>query len=239
MIMRKLVLILTILALGISAAAQPRTEITEFQKLVGAGTTLVRGEQAEWYGFPANGTPYWTSAEFFDASIEVQGRTYYDVPVNIDAVTQRALVRVPGSQMSVSLAPERVARIDAGNRIFIGVGEGGPLSEGFYQVFGTGREKVYKGVRKVLSTSTDNVNGPAIGYYDEHYRYDLTRYFKIRTEYWFCSADGSYERVRNKGALLRKFGPRKKELRKKASAAGIDRLPFEKYCEALLRLAEL
>lgn len=236
--MRKFIFIIPIIAFCASAAAQPRAEVTEFQKLIGSGTTLVRGEQAEWYGFPANGTPYWSRPDFFNASIEVQGRTYYDVTVNIDAVEQRALVRVPGSQMSVSLAPSRVAHIDSDNLHFVGIGPDAAIPEGFFQVYGNGPERIYKAVHKVLSSSTDNVNGDVIGYYDEHYRYDITRYFKIRTEYWFCDAEGTFTRIRNKSSLLRCFGSRKKELRKRASATGVDRLPFDKYCDAILKLAE-
>ncbi|MBO4454958.1 MAG: hypothetical protein J5759_00750 [Bacteroidales bacterium] len=236
--MRRLLFLIPFLALGFSAAAQQRPEIIEFQKLAGSGSTLVRGEQAEWYGFPANGTPYWISPEFFTATIDVQGRVYYDVAVNIDAVTQRALVRVPGSQMSVSIMPSRVRRIESDGLLFVGMGPDGLLPEGFYQVFGNGPEKVYKAVHKVLSSSTDNVNGATIGYYDEHYRYDVTRYFKLRTEYWFCDADGALSRVRGKNALLGKFGSRKKELRKQAAAYAIDRLPFDQYCKALLELAQ-
>ena len=236
--MRKLLFLISILSFGVSAAAQQRAEVREFQELAGSGSTLLRGEQAEWYGFPANGTPYWSSPEFFNANIEVQGRMYYDMPVNIDAVTQRALVRVPGSQMSVSLTPTRVSRIIAGNSLYVGIGPDGPLQEGFYEVYGAGPERIYKSVYKVLSSSTDNVNGSAIGYYDEHYRYDVTRYFKIRTEYWFCSADGSFTRVRNKSGVLKCFGSRKKELRKLSVATGVDRLMFDQYCQAILKLAQ-
>ena len=236
--MRKHFFIIQFLAFTVCAAAQPHTEIAEFQHLAGAGSTLLRGEQAEWYGFPANGNPYWTSPDYVQGSIEVQGRTYYDVSVNVDAVAQRALVRVPGSYMSVSLAPARVGFIQTAGRRFVGIGPDGPLAEGFYQVIGEGSEKVYRSVYKVLSNSTDNVNGDAIGYRDPNYRYDLTRYFKIREEYWFRNSEGEFSRVRSKGALLRKFGPRKKEIRKKVAATGSGNLPFEQYCTVVLKVAE-
>ncbi len=236
--MNRFIIILSFLALCFSASAQNRAETVEFQQRAGIRTTLLRGEQAEWYGFPANGNPYWSSAEFFLGNIEVQGHVYYDVPLNIDAVTQRALVFVPGSQVAVALPPSRVSRIDADNLHFVGITGEGPLAEGFYQVLGDGDLKVYRAVHKHLTTTTDVANGELIGYYDSNYRYDVQRYFEIRSDYWFRSADGQFKRIRNKNALFRCFGDRRRELRKAAEAQKIDKLSFDKYCMVVLKLAE-
>lgn len=238
--MRNLFIIFCALAFCFSVSAQNRTEVTEFQKSAGNKTTLLRGEQAEWYGFPANGNPYWYSAEFFIGDIAVQGHVYYDVALNIDAVTQRALVLVPGSQVAVALPPSRVDRMVSGNLVFVGItGEGeGPLREGFYQVLGEGEEKVFRSVRKHLETSTDVVNGEHIGYNDPNYRFDVQRYFEIKSEYWFRSPDGQFTRIRNKSGLFRCFGDRRKELRRAADAQKIDRLSFDKYCMVVLKMAE-
>ena len=236
--MRRLSIILPLLAFCISASAQNRTEVTEFQDHAGIKSTLLRGEQAEWYGFPANGNPYWSSSDFFVGDIEVQGHVYYDVALNIDAVTQRAVVLVPGSQVAVALPPSRVNRIDVGNLHFVGITGEGPLKEGFYQVMGDGDVKIFRSVRKHLESSTDVVNGEHIGYNDPNYRYDVQRYFEIKSEYWFRSADGQFTRIRNKSSLFRCFGDRKRELRKKADAQKIDRLSFDKYCMVVLKMAE-
>ena len=226
-----------LLAFGQPCAAQDREEISAYQDEAGARMILFRGEQAESYTFLANGNPFWTSAEYRTGNIVVQGRSYYGVQVNLDAVQQRALVRVQGSPVAVSLAPARVSSIELENARFVGIGPGGALPEGFYQVFGTGAEKVFKAEHKYLASSADNVNGETIGYYDKNYRYDLTRYFALRTEYWFLDAEGNFSRVRGKGALLGKFGPRKKAIRKAMNGTGIDRLPFDAYCEAVLKIA--
>ena len=228
---------LLLLLLCIPAAAQPRSEIIDFQAAAEAQTTLFRGEQAEWYGFPANGTPYWSSPSFFTGSIEVRGRVYYDVTMNVDAVAHRALVQVPGSPMAVSLLPASVSRIDSDKFHFVGFGPDGPLAEGFYQVMGTGPEKVYKSVHKYLSSSTDNVNGAGIGYDDLNYRRDITRYFAIRTQYYFLDAQGVFHKIRSKNSLLARFGERKKALKKAVRETSIDKLPFDRYCEEVLKLA--
>lgn len=236
--MRHLSIILPLLACCVCLSAQNRTEVTEFQKHAGTKSTLLRGEQAEWYGFPANGNPYWHSADFFVGDIKVQGHVYYDVPLNLDAVAQRTLVLVPGSQVAVALPPSRVESIDSGNLHFVGITGGGPLREGFYQVLGDGEQKIYRSVHKHLATSTDNVNGELIGYYDNNYRYDVQRYFEIKSEYWFRHPDGQFTRIRNKSALFRCFGSRRRELRRAAEAQNIDRLSFDKYCMVVLKLAE-
>lgn len=236
--MRRLIIILSVFAFCISVSAQNRTEVTEFQKRAGIQSTLLRGEQAEWYGFPANGNPYWYSADYFIGDIEVQGHVYYDVALNIDAVTQRALVLVPGSQVAVALPPSRVSRIDSDNLHFVGITGDGPLSEGFYQVLGDGELKIYRAVHKHLETSTDIVNGEHIGYYDKNYRYDVQRYFEIKSDYWFRGTDGQFKRIRNKNSLFRCFGDRRRELRKAADAQKIDKLSFDKYCMVVLKLAE-
>ena len=126
---------------GRDAAAQDRREETLFfQQAAGMRTVLLRGKQAARYDYPANGNPYWISAEYLNGEVEVEDKRYYDVPFNIDAVTQRLLVRVGDSQVAVALPPGRVKTIDADGRHFVGIGTDGPLPEGFYEDIGTGAE---------------------------------------------------------------------------------------------------
>ena len=109
---------------------------------------------------------------------------YYDVMMNIDAVAQEALVNVvSGTKMSVALEPAKVESIASGKLRYVGVGPGEAIPEGFYQVFGHGREHVYKAVRKRIASSPNNMNGDPIGYEDPYYRQELTRYFGVRYEY--------------------------------------------------------
>ena len=124
--------------------------------------------------------------------------------------------------------------------MFVGLGQGETsLPEGFYEVFGEGPEKVYKHVSKRLLDSTQSKNGDAIGYYDPDYNTGLTAYFAITKTYYFMDSDGVFTKFRGKGALLRKFPERRKEIRKALSASGMD-LPgvnFDSYCKEVLRIA--
>lgn len=226
-------------ATGPGAAAQHRDETRAFQQAAGIQTAMLRGKQAARYDFPANGNPYWTSAEYRLGDVVIDGNAYYDVPVNIDAVAQRLLVRVGDSQVAVALQPDRVGSIEMDGRRYVGVGVGASLPEGFYEVIGEGEEHVYKHVAKVIHSSTDNVNGDAIGYRDPNYRYDVSRYFALRRSYWYRDAEGAFRRIRSKDALLRCLGPRKKAVRQAMRISNYDQngADFDSFCRVALEIA--
>ena len=222
-----------------AAAQQHREETRAFQQAAGIQTAMLRGKQAARYDFPANGNPYWISAEYRAGDLVIDGNAYYGVPFNIDAVAQRLLVRVGDSQVAVALQPDRVRSIDSEGRHFVGVGVDGPLPAGFYEVIGDGAECVCKHVVKVLNSSPDNVNGDPIGYRDPNYRTDVSRYFALHRSYYFRDAEGNFRRVRNKAALLRCLGSRKREVRQALNTSGLARqeMDFDEFCRVVLELA--
>jgi len=221
--------------------AQVRPEVRAFQEMAGSRSVLYRGKQAPRYAFPANGHPYWESPEFRNGDIRFEGNAYADVPINIDAVQQLALVRLPASMSIISLSPALTPSFTIDGRQFIGVGPGSSLPEGFYEVFGKGPEQVYKRVVKTLGSSTNNMNGNAIGYYDENYRDDVFRYFAIHKTYYFRDREGRFSRFKTRRALLRRFPERKKEIRQavKARQDGASALDFDTYCKTVLDTAAL
>lgn len=224
---------------GISAQAQERPELEAFQKAAGDRSILYRGKQAPRYSFLANGHPYWSQTAFERGDICFEDNFYHDVPINIDALAQRALVQLDNSAFSVALAPAQTASFTMGGRKFVGIGPDQALPEGFYEVFGEGPEHVYKHVEKRLSSSVNNVNGDTIGYYDPEYRYDVTRHFAIHRFYYFRDAEGRFSRIKGRSALLRKFPERKKTIRQAVSKARqhTDKLEFDTFCEMVLNIA--
>ena len=70
-----------------TAAAQAPPELRSFEQAAGNGSVLFRGKQADTYGNPANGNPYWSSTTFVPGEIVFEGRFYDDILVNIDAIT--------------------------------------------------------------------------------------------------------------------------------------------------------
>lgn len=223
------------------ARAQTPDELESFQQASGVQSVLFRGKQATRITFPANGNPYWEQPEFHSGEIVFEGNLYRDVLLNIDAHEQRALARHPSSTQTVALTPALTSSLVMDGRRFVGIGPGEELPEGFYEVFGTGPEQVYKHVDKVLNSSVADVNGAIIGYYDDNYRSDVFRYFGIRTTYYFRDAEGRFSRLKSrKNALLRKFPDRRKDIRKALKASGAGSIKnFDDYCKALLNVAAL
>lgn len=224
-----------------SIQAQIPPEVRTFQEAAGDRSVLYRGKQANRATFPANGHLYWETPEYVVGEIVFDDKCYGDVSLNIDAYAQCALARLSRGQVSVALPAERVSSLTFDGRRFVTVTSdpAGVLPDGFFEVLGTGPEQVYKHVVKHLSSSTVNVNGKAIGYYDENYNTNLTRYFSISTSYYFRDRDGHFTRFRTKGQLLRKFPDRRREIRRSLRAQGIDSFDvgFDAYCLAILNEA--
>lgn len=236
------VFILLACCLGASAQAPDQQEIRSFQQLAGDKAALYSGREAMRYDFAYNGHPYWETPEFRLGDIDYEGRHYCDLPLNIDAYTQHALLRFSNDVFIVALAPGAVTAVDIDGHHFVGIGpdvEG--IDEGFYDVLGAGPEQVYKRVTKLLQYGTDNVNGQVIGYEDPNYRREVTTYFAYKVSYFFRDADGNFSPIRNRAALIRKFPARKKEIRRAVHSAGLDdpAADFSAFCEMVLRVAAL
>lgn len=198
--------ILAALTLSITwVRAQASPEFQEFRRTAGDHSALFRGRVAERHELiTTNGHPFWSTREFLPGDIIVEGRPYYDVPINIDAMTQRALVRMSNEVLSIAFEPARVSSITVDGHRYVGVSPGDKtLQEGFYEVIGQGPELVYKHVSKTLSTSVDMVTGQNNGYY-----------FDTVTRYYFRDREGRFSRFRDANGLIRHFKNRKKELRK-------------------------
>lgn len=218
------------------AGAQDADAVRAYQRAAGARSILFRGKQAPSYSFPFNGTPFLEKGDYMVGDITFKGNVYYDIPFRIDAYTQRICVKPESLPLAVELTPEGISSIVAGDRRFEGFGPGAALPEGFYEVFGTGPERVYKLVRKELSSSINNVNGEPIGYDDPKYRDNTHQYFSIDATYYFRDAEGRITGIRGLGALLRQFPERKRELRRAVRQAGYGRKQFDAACQLVLKL---
>ena len=240
--MKRLLAILSsvclLLAGFLPARAQSGSELERFQEAAGDRSILFRGKQASRYVFLANGNPYWESSSFGHGDLLCEGNEYHDLPLNIDAHKQRILVQLASGLLAASLTPSQVPSFTIDGHRFVGIGPGEDLPEGIYEIFGSGPEHVYKHVHKQLTTSTNNVNGETIGYYDPDYRTDVTRYFARRITYYFRDAEGTVSRFRGKSSLLRKFPGRRKEIRQALQEARLDQpgTSLDSFCEAVLNL---
>lgn len=206
---------LALLAGSTAASGQGTDEQKAFQDAAGDRSVLFRGKEAMHYDFAANGHPYWSTREFIPGEIVVDGCRYHDVPLNIDAFTQQALVKMSNQVIAVALDPDQVVEMQIGDHRYEGVGPGHEdIPEGIYEVLGTGPEQVLKRVSKSLANSMMNVNGAQIGYEDPNYRSQVYVYFAYKATYYFRDREGRCSALRNKSALLRHFPGRKQELRR-------------------------
>lgn len=229
-------ILITLLACPSPARAQASDAVRAYQQASGARSILFRGKQALNYSILHNGTPFLDKGEFMVGDITFEGNVYYDVTFKINAHTQRLYVKLMSAPLAVELTPERTSSIVAGDRRFEGFGPDAALPEGFYEVFGTGPERVYKQIQKELSSSLNDVNGEPIGYIDPRYHDNIHQYFSINTAYYFRDAEGGFKRIRSIGALIRQFPERKRELRKAVDRAGYDRKRFDAACQLVLNL---
>ena len=230
--------LLACLACSVSALGQDRPELQTFQQAAGDLSVLYSGKQAARYNFLANGHPYWSQTSFELGDIQFEDNFYHDVLLNIDATAQCVLVKLSGSPFAVALTPGQTPAFSIGTRNFVGIGPGEALPEGIYEVFGEGPERVYKHVWKILNHSVSNVNGDSIGYIDEDYREDVTRYFAYHKSYYFRSADGRFSRFSRRNALIRQFPEREQAIRRALRAARQDNrsTSFDDFCKAVLNI---
>ena len=235
-----------IAALACCPAAQAQApdgpEVRRFQEMAVVHAALYSGREAEHYDFSYNGHPYWSTPEFRPGDIDFECRHYYDVPLNIDAHTQRVLLRFADSPFTFALTPGALSAVEIDGHHFVGVGpdtEG--IQEGFYDVLGTGPVHVYKQINKPLLTAASNVNvnGEDIGYEDPNYRPQVKLYFAYKVLYFFRDADGNFSCIRNRSALINKFPDRKQEIRRAVRDTGLDlpRSDFDAFCELVLNTA--
>lgn len=218
------------------ARAQATDVIQAYQQTAGTRSILFRGKQAASYTFSFNGTPFLDDGSYMVGDITFEGNIYYGISFKINAHTQRAHVKLPSAPLYVEIAPDRISSIVTGERRFEGFGPDAALPEGFYEVFGTGPERIYKLVRKEIASSLADVNGEGIGYNDPNYRDDIFQYFALHTFYYFRDAEGQLKRIKGIGALLRQFPERKRELRQAVKQAGYGRKRFDDACRLILNL---
>ncbi|MBR6183954.1 MAG: hypothetical protein IKQ76_05225 [Bacteroidales bacterium] len=228
--------LISLLIGSVPAGAQAADAIQAYQQTAGTRSILFRGKQAVNYTFPFNGTPFLEDGSYMVGDITFEGNVYYGISFRINAHTQRTHVKLASTPLAVEIAPERISSIVTDGRRFEGFGPDAALPEGFYEVFGTGPERIYKLVQKDISSSLHDVNGDQIGYNDPDYRNDIYRYFSFQTFYYFRDAEGQLKRIKGMGALLRQFPERKRELRQAVKQAGYGRKRFDDACRLILNL---
>lgn len=190
------------------AAAQTSHEYEEYAGAAREQSMLFRGRQATSYTYlHYNGTYFWTSPDFKEGTVMYNGKLYTGVQMNIDASEHQLLVRYASGMPSVIVSKDYVTYFTIGNDRFINASALGLTDDACYlQVLSDGDNKVYYRVLKVLSSSSNNVNGSMIGYHDPNYNEGYTKFFHLRAQY-FTMENGALKKIsRRKAMKLMAYG---------------------------------
>ena len=191
----------TIALLCLGAAAAGAQEYEKFMEAAKEQSVLYRGRQATQYTTTCNGTYFWSSKSFQEGSVLYNHKLYTGVLLNIDALSQRLLVRLSNDQSAVSLSTDEVEWCKIGSRVFVNLrqkGVGG-AEQGFYEVLSE-EAQVYLRVDKSIHNAVDSKNGEGIGYHDPDYRNDVLSYYAYVPRYYMMK-DGKLTKVSKKKAL--------------------------------------
>ena len=167
-----------------------------FVQDAGSGAAIFRGRQATRYNILYEGTYFWDSPDFKTGSVVWDGKRYDGLTLNIDAVTQEALVYPPGSSTAVVMDRDHIDKLEIDGTSYVNLSKMGyPVQKGFYEVCHIGEEgTVYRQLNKTPNINLSNA---------EHTRH-ATYYFNI-SESFFLEHDGILELLRRRRAsrLLR------------------------------------
>lgn len=191
--------------LSFDASAQRTREYEAYASSAREQSMLFRGRQGISYaGIAYNGTFYWNSPEFLEGEIMYNGKLYSGVSLNIDAAAHHILVRYAPGMPSVIVPKDYVPYFTIGGTRYVNVALLGlfeePEEECIMEELSGGPIPVYRRVRKILSSSSADVNGRMIGYYDPHYHEEYTSYFRFYEQY-FTVSEGCLKRISRRRAL--------------------------------------
>lgn len=179
-----------------------QAEFDSFRKAASYQSVLYRGHAPRSYASVLyNGTYFWQTTEFLPGSVTFNGKHYTNVLLNIDAFAQELLVKSAPGAPAVVLNRSKVTGLEIDGRQFVNLelaGQEGALP-GFYCV-ACGNPLIYQRIDKYYASSTDNVNGQAIGYEDPNYRTDVLNYFNMYQRFYVVK-DGRLKKIGKRKAF--------------------------------------
>ena len=198
---KRTVLLAALLLLPGFLSAQEFPDYESYARAAGEDMPILRSRVADNYGNRYNGTYLADTLGFLPGHICLEGKTYHNLSLNLDAVLQHVLLRQGGIPYVLDLGLERIQSFTRGSKTYVNLPSlGYSLPDGFYEIMAEGRGAVYKRVSKELHHLTD-LNHDArrsIGYDDPDYRPDLFEYFEHKESWYWIREDGSVQRLRSR-----------------------------------------
>lgn len=212
-----------------------------FQKEAGGASLLYRGRKAFVYNLVYNGTYYWSTPQFHNGTVRYLEKDYANVPLNVDAVRQELLVRLPSGLLEKIVDSQFTQEFSIAGSRFLNLrylyGETAP--EGYWEVLYDGESKFVRRVTKRLVTDLDNNKRELTGY-DGPYRSNVSQTFIRDISYCYVKPDGTLVPVRRRRDLLKQFEPSfRREIRREIRhAEERSVLPFEQFCTVALHYVD-
>ena len=191
----------------IAVFGQDKRSIKQYQEQAAELSTLFRGRLPAKYPYLYNGTYFMYGPAFYKGDLFYNGKRYYDVWMNIDAFRMDLLVR-PGSEQSPVVAYKNlVCWFTLGAAKYVNLEYMGfeDAPDGYFEILSDGTAPVLKQIRKTFRSSSQDHNGPDIGYEDPEYKDDVVNYFRFE-ESFYTIKGGKVEKIKKRAAqnLLRK-----------------------------------
>lgn len=143
---------------------------------------VFRGELAEKYDYPLEGTVYAYSDEFETGKLEFNGKWYHGLVMNLNAHRNELQVRIGTSGESISLRRSLVGDFTIGKRnytCFYGGRKIKGLPEGYYQVLYKGKDMLLKQIYKNIIERVDFSTHKPVKVCVSHSRYWLVKGGKV------------------------------------------------------------
>ena len=164
------------LFLPAQAQEEGYSEARLFLEEAGSGAAIFRGRQATRYNIVFEGTYFWSSELFSEGSVLWDGKMYEGLALNIDAITQEALVYPPGSNTAVVMDRNHIDWMEMGRTRFVNLAKKGyAVDKGFYEVLYDGPDgTVYRHLVKIPNLNLTKAE-------QDHY---VTYYFNNNITYY-------------------------------------------------------
>jgi len=173
------------------AQTDSQRDIALYQEASAELSTLLRGRLPEQYTFIYNGTPYLDNNGFRKGNIRYNGKTYFNLPLNIDASNNSLLVKIDKATTPVTTSRDQTSWFTIDGRLFVNLQLLGfrNAPEEYAELIKDGKEPVLKTIKKRVRTQAGNHNGSDIGYYDPDYREDIPTYFQEEVSYYIIRSE--------------------------------------------------
>ncbi|MEQ9262159.1 MAG: hypothetical protein RLP14_03260 [Owenweeksia sp.] len=167
-----------------------------------SNASVFKGKAYEAYTFYIQGTPFFQSDEWLTGSVFYDSTLYSGLSVKMELVKDAPVIFYQGLVFPILLSPEKISWFKAGGHHFVRLvktnGKNTVPETGFYDLLYKGSMSVWVKREKELKSEI-------------HER--QVRYWFNEKNTCYIEKNGSFERIRSQGKLLRVLSEKRKEVK--------------------------